>query len=119
MQVRVLSGVSGSIMTKKQAKTLGLKLQRLLCMDAGRLRRRRPDEKNDNIVYGLDGPQYMQRVLKKGRKPALVLTHPPTGLPTRPLYIAASGKVLRAVPIDWEWGVDYMKLRELAPDLVT
>ena len=105
-------------MTKKKAKALGLPLVRLLCIDRGRLRRRDPAERNDNLVYGLDGPQFMQRVVKADGKPPLVVTHLPTGLPTRPLYVNTFGKVVRAVPIDWEWGVDYETLRKLAPELV-
>lgn len=102
--------------TKTKAKRLGLELIRLLTLENGILRRRPPDLPNESVVYGLDGPQDQQLLVRKGRRPPKVLIHKRSGLPIRPLCYH-NGNVVRTVPVDWDWGVDLKALRAVAPEL--
>ena len=101
-------------MTRKQAKKLGLMLYRLLTLEVGVIRRLKPELKNPSVLYGLDGPQEMKLMQRKGRKPPDMIQHPRSGIPVRPLYCdVATGQVKRAVPVDWDWGVDYLEARKV------
>jgi hypothetical protein len=102
--------------TRTKAKQLGLELVRLLTMHQGVLRRQPPDQPNEALVYGLDGPQEQQMIVREGKRPPKTVPHKRSGLPIRPLCVH-EGKVVRAVPIDWDWGVELMSLRAKKPEL--
>lgn len=102
--------------TKTKAKQLGLEILRLLTLENGLMRRRPPDQPNESLIYGLDGPQEMQRVVKQRGRPTATIPNGQSGIPIRPLCFY-KGKVVRAVPIDWDWGVDLMELRAIDPTL--
>ena len=102
--------------TKSKAKRLGLELIRLLTLEDGGLRRRPPDQPNESVVYGLDGPQEQQLLRREGRRPPKVIPHKHSGIPIRPLCYY-NGRVIRAVPVNWDWGVELMELRAKDPTL--
>jgi hypothetical protein len=103
----------GEAMTRQDADRLGLKVYRLLTLGSDARLRRLPEEQaNTNVVYGLDGTQFMHRIVRGDAVPLEVMQHS-TGVPIRPLYINEAGLVKRAVPLDWDWGVDYIAVRDL------
>lgn len=102
--------------TRTKAKRLGLELIRLLTIENGSLKRRPPDQPNETVMYGLDGPQEQQVVVRYCKHPPIVIPHKRSGLPIRPLCYY-QGKIVRAVPIDWDWGVELMELRAKDPTL--
>ncbi len=104
--------------THDEAARLGLDVVRLLTWDIekGMPRRLAEDENPERLLYGLDELEVSTKALPNDGSdvPADIFTCPNTGLPLRPLYLhLASGRVLRAVPISWNEGVDYYAYRDL------
>ena len=104
-------------LTEKEARALGLPVQRLITWDfeIGNPRRLRKGEKPETLVYSLDDLEISTKVQKHtgARKPDDVIQCERTGLPLRPLYYEPEkGMVMRAVPISWRIGVPYLQWRE-------
>lgn len=53
-----------SRITRTKTKRLGLELVLLLTLENGSLKRRPPNQPNESLVYGLDGPQEQQLVVR-------------------------------------------------------
>lgn len=111
-------------MNRKEAEQLGLPLVQLLTFDTklARPRRLKVGEVPQNLLYSMDELELGTKVFK--RDPMLAVPPetfpcPNTGLPLRPLHIdtAETGSILRAIPISWNEGVDYLKWKAISENL--
>ena len=102
------------VLSRKEAKELGLELHRLLTWDGelGNPRRLQVGEVVVNLVYSLDEFQLSTKVHKRtlDNVPPETLTCGEIGLPLRPMYVDLNdGRTKRAIPISWNEGVDYVE----------